>query len=612
MLTTRRTILAGGAASLALMSGCVQPTNTAASPELAHTLDQIATDYLKLSPEYATSLAVSEEQAGGRYIDKLSDVSKAGFEAGKEFRQNAVNTLSAVNRGTLNHDDQVSLDVVKTAYENDLACLQYEVGTGASTPYVLSQLTGSFTQIPDFLDSQHPITNRDQADAYLARLTAYGRQMDQEVQRVHEDQAAGVIPPDFAIDGALRQLRGFAAQPAARTVLVQSLQRRLADVHEVSAADRAALVRQATSIVNDAVLPAYRRQIAALEGIRANAPHDAGIWRLPHGPEMYAAALKQQTTTNLTPDEVHTMGVDTLRDLTSQMDAILRGQGLTTGTVGERIQAVFRRPDQIFPNTDAGRQQCIDYLNSFVQEVRARMPESFNTLAHAELQIKRVPVYIQDAQPGGYYNGAALDGSRPGTYYINLRDTHEVPKFTLKTLTFHEGIPGHHWQISIQQESHGLPFIRRAILGFNAYAEGWALYSEQLADEMGFYANDQLGRLGYLKDAAFRASRLVVDTGMHAKHWTREQALQSMNEVLGEKIETTATEIERYCVWPGQACGYMVGKKTILRLRDAARQAMGQRFDLKGFHDVVLTNGSTPLTVLETLVSDWSHAPARS
>jgi uncharacterized protein (DUF885 family) len=291
------------------------------------------------------------------------------------------------------------------------------------------------------------------------------------------------------------------------------------------------------------------------------------------------------------------------------MEAILRAEGLTRGTVAERIQSVSRRPDQLYPNTDEGRAQLLADLNAQVGAITARMPEICGTLAQAALEIRRVPPYVEAGAPGGYYQAAAPDGSRPGAYFINLRNTAEWPKYTLPTLTYHEATPGHHWQISIQQEAQGLPFIRTAMLGFNAYAEGWALYAEQLADELGMYANDRLGRLGYLQSAAFRASRLVVDTGLHVKRWTREEAIQSMLAATGDQRSSIETEIDRYCVWPGQACGYMVGRQEILRLRAEAQAALGDLFDLKGFHDTVLVNGSTPLSVTESLVRAWMAQP---
>jgi uncharacterized protein (DUF885 family) len=288
------------------------------------------------------------------------------------------------------------------------------------------------------------------------------------------------------------------------------------------------------------------------------------------------------------------------------MEAGLRAIGLTHGSLSERLNAVSRRSDQIYPSTDDGRMRLLADLNQQVQTIRARMPEVCGRLAHADLEVKRVPEFTEDSAPSGYYQPAALDGSRPGAYYINLRDpAHEWPKCTLPTLTYHEGIPGHHWQISIQQESGELPFIRSALLGFNAYAEGWGLYAEQLADEMGMYANDPLGRLGYLQSTAWRAARLVVDTGIHAKRWTREQAIQSMMAATGDKESIITTEIDRYCVWPGQACGYMVGRQAINRMRTEARTRLGARFNLKGFHDAILVNGSMPLSVTESLVQQW-------
>lgn len=603
MQMSRRALLGATAATAAtVLLGAAGVAN----PELDALLDQAVTNFLRESPEFATALAVPEERAGGRYIDRLSDASKAGFLRQRRLAERLVADLRRFDRSALSGPDSVTLDVVLTAVENNVATAQFEVGGGAGAPYVVTQLTGSYTFLPDFLASQHPITNADQAEAYVARLRAYQRMLDQETRRIREDAGAGVTPPDFAINGAMRQLSGFAEKAAAETVLVTSLQSRLGPVEGMSDAAKAALVRQAETIVRDGVLPAYRRQIAALNNLLPRASHDAGVWRLARGEEMYAASLRSQTTTNMSPDEIHNMGVELVRSLNADMEAILRAEGMTEGSIAERVQALSRRPDQVYPSTDEGRAQLLADLNTQVQVIRARMPEVCGTLARAALEIKRVPEYTEAGAPGGYYQNAALDGSRPGAYYINLRDpATEWPKFTLPTLTYHEGIPGHHWQISIQQEAGELPFIRSALLGFNAYAEGWGLYSEQLADEMGMYANDRLGRLGYLQSAAFRASRLVVDTGLHHKRWTREQAIASMVEATGDQESNITTEIERYSVWPGQACGYMVGRQAINRMRDAAKAALGDRFDLRGFHDAVLTSGSTPLSVTERLVQQW-------
>jgi len=607
MHTTRRALLGATTATLALAAiGCARQ-NPGGSAELNAILDRLATQFLRESPEFATALAVSEEQAGGRYIDRLSDVSREGQQRQLDLTQAGLNELRALDRDRLQGQDRVTYDVVVAALEDSVATAQFKHGNGAQAPYTVTQLTGAYTNIPDFLASQHPVTNREQADAYLTRLAAYSRTLDQETTRIGQDAADGVIQPNFTIAGAINQLRGFARTAPAQTVLVQSLRTRLEGVADIPAADKTSMVQRAEAIVRDEVMPAYQRQIEALQAIQPRSTADAGVWRLPRGEELYRAALKAYTTTTMDPDSIHNMGVELVNQFNSEMDAILRSQGMTRGTVAERVRELSRRPDQIYPSTEAGRAELLAALNAQVEAIRARMPEQFGTLARATLEIKRVPEYTEAGAPGGYYQPAALDGSRPGAYYINLRDpAEEWPKFTLPTLTYHEGVPGHHWQIAIQQESGSIPFIRSALLGFSAYSEGWGLYAEQLADEMGMYRNDPFGRVGYLQSAAFRASRLVCDTGLHSKQWTREQAIESMMQATGDNRSNVVTEIERYCVWPGQACSYMVGRQAINRMRDNARQTLGDRYDQKGFHDTILTNGATPLSVTEQLVNEWA------
>ncbi len=607
MLTTRRALLGATTATLALTAiGCARQ-NQGGSAELSAILDRISTQILHEAPEFATALAVSEEQAGGRYIDRLSDASREGQARLLSIAENARAELQRIDRDSLQGQDAVTYDTVMTAVDDNIATAQFKSGAGAQAPYTVTQLTGAYVNIPDFLASQHPVTNRDEADAYLSRLSEYTRVLDQESARVAQDAADGVIPPNFTIERALQQLRGFAGSAPAQTVLVTSLQSRLANIQDISAADKTALTQRAETIVRDEVLPAYQRQIEALQAIQPRATSDAGVWKLPNAEALYASALKAYTTTPMTPDEIHNMGVELVNQFNSEMDAILRSQGMTRGSVAERVRSLSQRPDQIYPSTEAGRARLLADLNAQVEAIKARMPEQFGTLASAALEIKRVPEYTEAGAPGGYYNVAALDGSRPGAYYINLRDpAQEWPRFTLPTLTYHEGIPGHHWQLSIQQEAGEIPFIRSAILGFSAYSEGWGLYAEQLADEMGMYADDPFGRVGYLQSAAFRASRLVCDTGLHAKRWTREQAIDSMMQATGDNRSNVVTEIERYCVWPGQACSYMVGRQAINRMRDSARQSLGDRYDQKGFHDTILTNGATPLSVTEQLVNQWA------
>lgn len=617
MHTTRRALLGASAAGLAFLSGCASTAPPPAAPsappadpsaELAALLDRVSTQILHESPERCTSLAISEERAGGRYIDKLSDSSKAGARRVRAIQEAALRDLGAFDRNSLPARDEVTLDVVSTAFQNSVASSRFEIGGGAGAPYVVSQLTGAYRGTPDFLDAQHPLRTKDEADAYIVRLGAFVRQLDQETAQIGEDAGLGVIPPDFVIDRTLQQMAVVTNAAPSANVLVQTLVRRLPQTQGVTEAQRVQYIAAAEAAVRDNVLPAYQRQIAALNAVRPRATHDAGIARLPHGAEMYAAALRARTTTNMTPDEIHNTGLELIASLQGEMNTILRAQGMSRGTVSARMTALSRRRDQLYPNTDAGRAQILADLNERTRNIVAIMPRAFNTLARAQLEIRRVPAYTEAGAPGGYYQRGALDGSRPGAYYINLRDTAEWPRFKLPTLNYHEGVPGHHWQISIQQETGSIPFIRSALLGFSSFSEGWGLYAEQLADEFGVYETDPLGRLGFLQSATFRASRLVCDTGLHAKGWTREQAIASMREATGDKETSVTTEIERYCVQPGQACAYMIGRQTINRLRQDATTTRGAAFDLKAFHDLLMANGAVPLNVLETIVHDWAAA----
>lgn len=614
MQFSRRAVLGAGAGGAAVLSGCASSGSgnvsapTDAASRMNAVLDQSVANSLRRSPERCTSLGLTEERAGYRFIDKVSDASKAAGREARAQLQQSLTALRAIDREALEPRDRVTYDVVETAWVNNLGTSAFEVGGGAGSPYQVTQLTGAYRSMPNFLNEQHPLRTTDEADGYLARIDGFVGQLDAESAIIAEDAAAGVIPPDFAIDKAILQLGRFADGGPNQNILVQSLVRRLPEQQGIPEASRAGYISRAEAAVRDGVIPAVRRQIEALQRVRPRAVHDAGIWRLPRGAEMYAAALVSRTTTTMTPDEIHDVGNELIRQLNAEMEVILRAEGLTRGSVAQRVQEISRRPDQLYPNTDAGREQILADLNQQTREIEAMMPRAFNTLARAQLEINRVPVFTEAGAPGGYYQRAALDGSRPGAYFINLRDTAEWPRFTLPTLNYHEGVPGHHWQISIQQESGSIPFIRSAMLGFSAFSEGWGLYAEQLADELGAYQNNRLGRLGYLQSATFRASRLVCDTGLHHKRWTREQAIQSMMEATGDLESSVTTEIERYCVNPGQACAYMIGRQAINRIRQQATTTLGARFDLKAFHDTMLANGAVPLSVLERVLADWAAA----
>jgi len=403
-----------------------------------------------------------------------------------------------------------------------------------------------------------------------------------------------VIPPDFALDGALTQMRALRNQPAETASMTMSVVRRTKD--KGIGGDWQA---PAAKLLSEKVYPALDRQIALVSDMRKRATHDAGVWKLPDGEAYYRDSVLTWTTSAKTPDEIHRIGLEIVKDHTARIDAIMQTQGMTRGTVGERLRAMFDDPKMLYPNTDAGKADLISDLNRKIDAVRARLPDYFDVLPKANVVIKRVPKEIEAGQAGGYYNAPSLDGKVPGIYWINLRNTAEQPRWLLPTLTYHESIPGHHLQLSIQREAR-MPLIRKLTF-FSGYIEGWALYAEQLADEMGMYDDDPLGRIGFLHDSMFRAVRLVVDSGIHAMKWSREQAVKYFVDTLGDQDSGAITEVERYCVWPGQACAYMLGKLAFLDARRKAREALGTKFDIRTFHDAMLVGGAVPLAMIDEL-----------
>jgi uncharacterized protein (DUF885 family) len=598
----RRHLLAAGSAAAALVMGGANRA-FAGSPtaaDLDKLFDAFVNEGLDLQPEGATSLGLD---TGPRAAQKynLSDRSPAGAKAQQALSASQLARLEAFDASGLPASDALNRQIVLYGLRQQVANAKRfrYAGGGAGGPYVLNQFQGSaYHDLPDFLDSQHQISNREDAEAYLSRLAAFATALDQDDEEARLDQSLGVVPPDFVLDNTLIQLKGLRAAPAETSVLVASIVRRT----KAKGIDGDWAAR-ATKIYSERVVPALDRQIALVEALRKTATHDAGVWRLPDGDAYYDASVAFWTTTTLSGDEIHRMGLDLVAQLSAKVDESMKAQGLTQGSVGQRFRAMYDDPRYRYPNTDDGKAKLLADLNVKVSAVQARLPQYFGVLPKAKVEIRRIPPYTEAGAPGGYYNNGALDGSRPGAYYINLRDTAEVPSWTLPTLTYHEAIPGHHLQLSIAQEAP-LPLIRKLSF-FSAYIEGWALYAEQLADEMGMYQTDPTGRIGYLHDALFRAVRLVVDSGIHSKRWSREQAITYYVANLGDKDASAVSEIERYSVAPGQACGYMLGKLTWLRERARARTALGPRFDIRAFHDAGLTSGAVPLDILPTVIDRY-------
>lgn len=614
MLDRRRFLLssaaaAAPAAATPALAGVVQVAGSPEGRKVTALLDRMMQEFLAESPEFMTGLGLDtgpNAAARGRLDDRSLAFVDRSFAAFRGYGAE----LDSIDRSALTGMDAVNYDTTRFIVDGAALADRFDYGiqapVGGANPYLVSQLTGSYSSIPQFLDTQHPVQTVADAEAYLDRLSAFAGVLDVETDRVRRDFAAGATPPDFVLRRTGEQFAATLGVDPARSGLTQSLARRAAEANLPG--DWAARAEQ---IVRDAVYPAMQRQAEVVAAALPGAPTEAGCWRLPDGEAYYRYGVLSYTTTDMGGDEIHEIGLAQVAELSARADEILRAEGLTQGSVGERIAAVARRPDQLYPNTDAGKAQLIADLNAQMAAMQGRLPEVFGRLPRAGVEIRRVPVEIEAGAPGGSYQMPSLDGSRPGAYYINLRDTAETPRFTLPTLTYHEASPGHHFQIAVALEAEGIPTLRKMPL-FSGYTEGWALYAEQLADEMGVYENDPLGRLGYLQSFMFRAARLVADSGLHHKRWSREQAVRYMVETLGDAESTMTTEVERYCVWPGQACSYKLGHTVWDRTRSAARTAMGDRFDIRGFHDVSLAAGAIPLEVLERLVADWAAGAARA
>jgi len=573
-------------------------TGTAADAAALEVLDDTARNLLQLFPESATSLGV-DRGTDARLRRRLSDRSAAGQRAIAARLRRDLAKIEAIDPKPLSHSVKTSIEVVRSAYATSLEgfALPYgdiTVGGWRNTPYVVIQNVGAYLDVPRFLDSDHPIDSPPDAEAYLERLRQYPLQLDGELERVRAARDMGLIPPAFLLDKTLAQLKLSAKSASEGGVLVDSLLRRTQGM-------RGQWERDARAIVTGEVIPALNRQINEIEAARKSATDDAGMWARPHGEQFYRWALKASTTTSMTPDEVHALGFEELERLHSQMDVIMRGLGFNSGSVGERMQAIAKDPRYQFAEGDAGRAEIMAFIDARLRWIRKQMPRAFHALVDPNMEVKRLPPEEEPGAPTAYGGAGSIDGRIPGKFWINLRTTGLHSRFALADLAFHESIPGHIWQ---GEYTHEMPRIRQ-LLAFNAYSEGWALYAQQLADELGAYENDPVGRLGYLQAISFRACRLVVDTGIHAKRWTREQGVRFFVERNGSNPLEVASEVDRYCSWPGQACGYKVGHSEINRQRDLARSKLGARFDVRDFNDTVLRGGNVPLDVLGSNVAEY-------
>ncbi|MBJ7313052.1 DUF885 domain-containing protein [Rugamonas sp. CCM 8940] len=554
------------------------------------------------SPELLSSLRILPGWLDF-YSAKLDDASPAHEKKLTALVKNELAVLNQYDRSVLDREGQLSYDTLHQYLQ-----LQADGEAFSQHDFPINQMAGVQSALPNFMAQVHQVKSREEADNYIARLNKFPRKFSELLEGLKQREAKGVIPPRFTVEKVLVQMNGFVGLAPQDNPLYLSLKEKLAKIPAAKLDDaaRAQLLAQAELAVKDSVYPAYRQLIAYFVALQPKASVNNGAWSLPNGDAYYAWCVRMHTTTDMTPQQVHELGLAEVARVGGEMDAILRQQGLAEGTIGARVQTLARQPAQQYANTAEGKATMLAGYQAILDEVNQGLGGAFDVRPKLGVEVRPVPAASEASAPGAYYEPGAFDGSRPGVFYANMRAPGETPKFAMRTLAYHEGIPGHHFQIAIAQELSGVPFFRK-VIPFTAYQEGWALYAERLAYELGFQKNP-LDNLGRLRDEMMRATRLVVDSGIHYKHWTREQAISYMMDNTGMAQGDVTAEVERYFVAPGQALAYKVGMLKILALREHAKRELGARFDLKQFHNEVLKHGALPLTVLERVIEDWIGA----
>ena len=557
-------------------------------------------------PELRTLLGIS-----GDGIDLSGQLSDVSLPRREDLRQQMQHNLDEVEqRGSqveVSGQDRWNLGLARWFYARQIDLMRFDwapawLPAGATT-YAVDQLFSVPVMLPQFMDNQHAVRDEAGALAYISRLRAIATKLDQVRANFDMQAGLGVLPPQMAMEGAATQIRSLIEPPAESSRFVLSFRRKLEQL-PLPQARRTALIAEAVEAVRSHANPGYARLLTRLEEAIARQPGNHGLWALPQGDDYYDAALRWNTSTDLDAEEIHRIGMDEVARLDKAMDALLRKQGLRDGTVGERMAALTRDVRFQYADSEAGRAELIADVERTLAALAPHIPAYFGRVPTQALEVRPVPVESQATAPGAYYFWPAMDGSRPGIFFINLANIEANTRWSLPTLTYHEGSPGHHFQISLGQTLTELPLLRRS-LNPSAFTEGWALYAEQLVAEMGLYRDDPWGDLGRLRAEMFRSVRLVVDTGLHRKRWTPEQAIDYMRAKTGMPIAEVRTEVYRYLVQPGQASSYKIGHLKFVELRERARSQLGPRFDIRAYHDLVLGNGALPLAVLEAVVDDW-------
>ena len=563
--------------------------------ELANeTYEALFMESLKTSPEYMTYLGMRE-----RY-DEWDDSSEQAFEDSVALSKKHLELLNDIDAEDLDKQTALSLTLYKQRLENGLSDIKWRYHG-----YPVNQMFGTHSSIPSFLINQHLIADAEEAKAYIARVKAVPEVIDDLIADLNLRADMGIIAPKFVFAHSIRDSQniivGIGAESDEENPLVADFKAKL-DKLQLDESVEQALVTELNSALLMQFAPAYSNLIAALEQLDKRAEGNFGAWKLPDGAAYYSNALKRITTTDLSADEIHELGLSEVERIHNEMRAIMQ-QVEFEGELQDFFDFMRTDPQFYLPNSDEGRAAYMAEADRLIANMKTRLDELFYTKPKADLIVKAVEPFREKSAGRAFYQRAAPDGSRPGTYYANLYRMEDMPTYDLEALAYHEGIPGHHMQGSISQEQETLPKFRR-YGGYTAYSEGWGLYSEFIPKEMGLYA-DPYSDFGRLSMELWRACRLVVDTGVHHKRWSREQAIAYLNDNTSSSEEANIKAIERYMVMPGQATAYKVGMLKILALREKARAELGDKFDIRGYHDVVLANGAVPLNVLENLVDEW-------
>ncbi len=553
-------------------------------------------------PELLSSLGLVERFGITAHSGKLDDVSPAHQQEQLNLLKKNLAQLHEYPRERQTPSQRLSTHILDWFLSRAAEGERFQFHN-----YPVNQLFGVQSEFPSFMANTHRLLNRKDCDYYLMRLDALPVKFDQLLESLRLREEKKIIPPRFVVEKVLKEMSDFVAQPVGQNILAKSFQERAAKLHDLDENQRADYQQKVEQAITAKVYPSYQKLIAYFRGLLSKTTTDDGVWKLPDGDAFYTYILRENTTTNLSPAEVHQLGLSEVARIENEMRTLLDANGYAGQSVGTAMVALSKDSHFLYPNDDTGRAAALAEYTRLIDQATERSQSLFLRSPKAKCEVRRVPEFKENTAPGAYYNGAAQDGSRPGVFFANMRDMNEVPKWSMPTLAYHEGVPGHHWQISTAQELTGLPQFRK-VIPFTAYSEGWALYSEWLAKQAGWYEGDPFGDLGRLRDELFRAVRLVVDTGIHAQRWPREQAISYMLEKTGMGEKDVTAEIERYIVNPGQACAYKVGMLKFQELRARAQRELGSKFDQREFHDVMLRQGALPLEILDEQCNVWLQA----